>query len=152
MTLSRIAIRYPDAELVAVVYLTAQLALIPPDPDVTEGVVVAATYPPAAPAARHVRARRSGGTARFPNDYPRLDFQVRHEDLRGRMDLALEIRRLIDACKGVVVDDAALPFRVTLGEPAEFTGPGRFPDPDVAGGELILFTTEIPMRGKSPAP
>jgi hypothetical protein len=57
MTLSRIAIRYPDAELVAVVYLTAQLALIPPDPDVTEGVVVAATYPPAAPAAR--RASRT---------------------------------------------------------------------------------------------
>jgi hypothetical protein len=145
-------IEYPDAELVATLYLTAALATIAPEPDYAAGAVVAASYPPAAPAARHVRLRRSGGTARFPNDYPRLDVQVRHEDMVGRMDLALLVRRLMLECKGVRFDDAALPFAVTLGEPAEFTGPGRFPDPDNQGGELILFTIEVPMRGRTPAP
>jgi hypothetical protein len=151
-TWSAPAIRYPDAELVATLYVSTALALIAPEPDYVAGAVVAASYPPAAPAARLARIPRSGGTARFPNDYPRLDVQVRHEDLVGRMDLALLIRRLMMECKGVRFDHDALPFAVTLGEPAEFTGPGRFPDPDNQGGELILFTIEVPMRGIVPAP
>jgi hypothetical protein len=138
---------YPDAEQVATLYLRAQLAALAPEPDYATGTAVAAAYPPARDAGRYVRFRRSGGTSRRPNDYPRLDVQVWHEDYMGRMNLAQLALSLIGAADGAVVSDASLPRSTTLGEVSEFVGPGRFDDPEVPGRELILFTVEIPMRG-----
>lgn len=151
--MNRPGILYPDACLVLVTRLRELYASITV-PSYAEDLTFGTKLPKAKdPITRYVRVRRSGGTnVNVVEDAARLDFQVWYpddEDPALRMWGAQWVRALVHQAQGSVVSPPDSFGPVTIGQVTEFVGPGQFPDPIRGDREIILWTSEIRLRGKA---
>lgn len=140
----------PDAEDVAVTYLSAALAARS-EPYAAD-VVVSTKLPPARSPIRHVRLRRLGGVPYSRvQDSPRIQAQVWHEtgavtDEQSRNNLAVLVWALLRAIRGQVVVIGDPPVPVTCYRVLDVGGPYNGPDPADDTKTITTLTVEIGMR------
>lgn len=143
---------YPDAELVAVTWLRAQLAARP-EPYAT-GVTVGTKVMPGTSPGKYVRLRRLGGVELHQvADSPRLQAQIWYStggvsDEKNRNDLAQLVWALLRGIQGQDVTIPGWPVPVTCYRVATFSGPIPVPDPADASRTISQLTVEIGMRGR----
>jgi len=143
---------YPDAELVAVTWLRAQLAARP-EPFVA-GVTVGTKLAPGVSPGRYVRIRRLGGVElHVVADNPRLQAQVWYStgtvtDEHNRQDLAQVVWAILRGIEGQRVTIPDWPVPVTCYRVGTFSGPVPVPDPADNTKMITQLTVEIGMRGR----
>lgn len=142
---------YPDAELVAVTWLRAQLAAR--SESYASGVTVGTKVPPATSPGRYVQLRRLGGTELHRvADSPRLRAQVWYStasttDEMNRQALAQLVWALLRGMRGQSVAVTGWPVPVICYRVATFGGPTNVPDPADATRVITQLTVEVGMRG-----
>lgn len=141
----------PDAEDVAVTYLSAALAARPEA--YAADVTVSTKLPPGRSPTRHVRLRRLGGTPYSRvQDSPRIQAQVWHEtgtpvtDELNRNALAMLTWALLHAIRGKVVIIGDPPVPITCYRVLDVGGPYNGPDPADDTRTITTLTVEIGMR------
>lgn len=142
---------YPDAELVAVNWLRAQLGARPEA--YASGVQVVTDQKARTDFPRLVRVRRVGGVElHAASDSPRIVLQVRFDedettDKKNRQALAQLAWALMRGIRGQSVTIAGWPVAVACGRVVTFGGPANLPDPGDPSRTVTQLTVEVGMRG-----